>query len=618
MNRAASAAQLPTTAGGATTSAGPSPVVLGEVRQHGGCLAEAHVEREQPPRSTASRKPSQPEASAWYVRSLPTKPSGSEGTSRRPTRPAEHLGPSRRLDHVRSPNCRPRARPRAAGSRPRSAASWWPARPARRPPPSNRPDRAPPNGHATARAAGLRRRVVATSAAVSSTSSNTADHCTLLNCLAPTAASFAGSTNMRRPRFGLRATTQAPGPRTRPPRATRRFASSAPTPLRCLDTPDRGAAPARAAFGDNRSRRASLSATGRVDLVANRATSTSTSPRCLRVRVRTRTTPPLRSGGSSWTTSLGRGGLVIDLVQRWRRSLTSAPAPAEATNLEPSSRVIMDSPTFAAVRTFGGGAGSSSIPAACVTTVCTTAPMNSVTSVRDATEGGAMTWTGSGHDRRPPVQRRVASSAARHRTAMSTARSPRLVDAASAPQHLGRPVEPRPPPPSRATARSRTPSPSSPPPTATSQPSASATGIETASARWPSGSSTPAVHAPAERGSTECLEPVGELVVVRGRPRGPAARTTISPSDHDACSGTPSPSSSSVSSSKSSSSGPGPGLAGVEAVVHPVQPFELVGEVGDHLVAFGSRQPVDRLETALRIGKERVEDCPTPHAGRHR
>ena len=88
----------------------------------------------------------------------------------------------------------------------------------------------------------------------------------------------------------------------------------------------------------------------------------------------------------------------------------------------------MDSPTSAAVRTFGGGAGSSSIPAACVTTACTTAPMSSVTSVRDATEGGDMTRTGPGMIDAHRSNVASSSSAARHRTAMSTARSPRLVE----------------------------------------------------------------------------------------------------------------------------------------------------------------------------------------------
>ena len=46
VNRAASAAQLPTTAGGAMTSAGPSPAVAGEVGEHRRRLAQAHVEGE--------------------------------------------------------------------------------------------------------------------------------------------------------------------------------------------------------------------------------------------------------------------------------------------------------------------------------------------------------------------------------------------------------------------------------------------------------------------------------------------------------------------------------------------------------------------------------------------
>ena len=46
VKRAASAAQLPTTAGGAITSAGPVAGGAGEVGEHGRRLAEAHVERE--------------------------------------------------------------------------------------------------------------------------------------------------------------------------------------------------------------------------------------------------------------------------------------------------------------------------------------------------------------------------------------------------------------------------------------------------------------------------------------------------------------------------------------------------------------------------------------------
>ena len=46
VNRAASAAQLPTTAGGAMTRAGPLAGGAGEVGEHGRRLAEAHVEGE--------------------------------------------------------------------------------------------------------------------------------------------------------------------------------------------------------------------------------------------------------------------------------------------------------------------------------------------------------------------------------------------------------------------------------------------------------------------------------------------------------------------------------------------------------------------------------------------
>ena len=117
------------------------------------------------------------------------------------------------------------------------------------------------------------------------------------------------------------------------------------------------------------------------------------------------------------------------------------------------------------------------------------------------------------------------------------------------------------------------------------------------------------MHAPAERGSAECLEPVGELVVVRGRaPRtgGPHHDLALRPRRLQ---GDAVVLILVVGVVVEVVLVAGAGLARVEAVVHPAQPFELVGEVRDHLVAFGSGQPVDRLETALRIGEERVEDA---------
>ena len=68
---------------------------------------------------------------------------------------------------------------------------------------------------------------------------------------------------------------------------------------------------------------------------------------------------------------------------------------------------MTDSPTSAEVRTLGGGAGSSSIPAAWVTTASTTAPMNSTTSGARRDGRRSHHPHRARHDRGEPVERGV-------------------------------------------------------------------------------------------------------------------------------------------------------------------------------------------------------------------
>ncbi len=170
--------------------------------------------------------------------------------------------------------------------------------------------------------------------------------CTLLSWRAPTIVSPDGSTNMRRPGFGLRRDND--GTRTSKPAASsdspvRVISSHASSVLRY--TWPRRSAPARCSSGRSRSSRASSSATGRVDFVADSATSTSTRARCGPGPSTDRNHAPLRSGGSSCTTSRGRDELVTGFDHRWRRSAMSEPAPerrSERRTVEPRDHGFTD------------------------------------------------------------------------------------------------------------------------------------------------------------------------------------------------------------------------------------------------------------------------------------
>ncbi len=213
------------------------------------------------------------------------------------------------------------------------------------------------------------------SAAVSSTSSNTADQRTLLSWWAPTTDSPVGSVNIRRPGDGLRLDstgTRASNPAASSIRPETVISSQASVWLRY--TCPRRRPPGRSSAGSSRSRRVRSSASGVVARLSVSACSTGRRPPSAPGPSTERNQAPPLSGGSSWTTSrLLRAAPTTGRAQRSRRLETSAPAATGASKPEPSSRVMNASATAAGVCVVGGGAGSSSLPAASRTMASTTA-----------------------------------------------------------------------------------------------------------------------------------------------------------------------------------------------------------------------------------------------------
>ena len=200
MKRAASAAQLPTTAGGAITSAGPPPTRAGEVGEDGGGLAEAHVEGEAAAELDGVEE-AEPAERLGLVRAQLADEALGRGDRR--GRRGGGLGSSRSVTQPLPSTVRPA--PKGVPSSPTtwrriSAPVSWsaPARSARAAAASLRSTRSSsthlPCERTSGRASAARR---ATSAAVSSTSSNTADQRTSLSWLAPTTVSPVGSTKRR-------------------------------------------------------------------------------------------------------------------------------------------------------------------------------------------------------------------------------------------------------------------------------------------------------------------------------------------------------------------------------------------------------------------------------------
>ena len=103
----------PTTAAGATTSTGPSPIGAGDVGEHGGGLAEAHVERQATAQSGGVEEPEPRQRLGLVAAQLPLEAVELGDRRRR--------APSRALEQV--------GRPTAAGQRHAPAEGPSPSRP---------------------------------------------------------------------------------------------------------------------------------------------------------------------------------------------------------------------------------------------------------------------------------------------------------------------------------------------------------------------------------------------------------------------------------------------------------------------------------------------------------
>ena len=299
----------------------------GEVGEHRGRLAQPHVEGEAPAEIHGVEEP-QPAQGLGLIRAQPSDEAVGldDGFARDRPRLVEQVrGPAFALDEQavaqrampsRPTACRRISAPVSCVVVARSASA---AAASFRSTLSSSTQR--PCDCTSGRASAARR---ATSSAVSSTSSNTADHCTLLSWRAPTIVSPEGSTNRRNPGFGLR--RDSDGTRTSKPAASndspvRVMRSHASSVLRY--TCPRRSAPARCNSGRSRSRRASSSATGRVDFVADSATSTSTRARSGPGPSTDRNHAPLRVGRVELHDEPRPRELVADFDHRCSRSATS-------------------------------------------------------------------------------------------------------------------------------------------------------------------------------------------------------------------------------------------------------------------------------------------------------
>ncbi len=206
------------------------------------------------------------------------------------------------------------------------------------------------------------------SSALSSTSSNTADHCTAVSCWAPTAESVSDPTEVNRS-DGVAFFGDIGGTRTSNPADVRIgpmlvIRSQASSWLR-MTWPRRLSLP-RCSGSYRPSRRSSscLIVSLRLCLARDIAASTGSSfRRPSLASVRSSHASP-ESGGSSWTISCSREVPVTFLAHVCRPLETSAPYDAGASNVEPFSRPRTASATSDALRGWGGGAGTSTRPAA--------------------------------------------------------------------------------------------------------------------------------------------------------------------------------------------------------------------------------------------------------------
>ena len=444
----------------------------------------------------------------------------------------------------------------------------------------------------------------ATSAAVSSTSSKTADHRTLASWLAPTTLSPVGSVNSRRPGETLRrerAGTRTSKPAARSPLPVVVISSQASGWLRY--TCPRRWPPARRSSGRRRSSRASSSARGFVARLSVRATSIGSRPPSAPGPSTDRNQASPLSGGSSWTTRLGRAPLSTGLAHRSRRFETSVAAPIGASNEEPSSLVTTASATAAVVWVVGGGALTSTRPAASRMIASTTAPSTSIVTARWVPGLRAMTGPGMA-----AANRSISAgsrSAGTHRTARSIERpfgrfsafsvgttapwvTMRTAANATRPSH---------------TTLAPTPSRPRPPPTATSQPSDSCTGMATAAARAPDGNGTSACRVQPSLGPPMASRRSASSSFDSGAVPGPAPHTTILPASHEACSRTSPPGSAPAMTTSGS-------VTLVSRSYEASRRASSCGEVGHDLVTLRALDPADLLELVLRVVDEALEHQP--------
>ena len=147
VKRAASAVQLPTTAGGAITSAGPGTGAGEQVRQHRRRLAEAHVEREATAEAGLVEEAEPRQRFRLVAAQLADEAVGNAGRRRRDVgRGREQVGGPTAADDVDAAAQRRTfdAEREAQHRRARQLAWCWPARPAPRPRPRDRRGRSRP------------------------------------------------------------------------------------------------------------------------------------------------------------------------------------------------------------------------------------------------------------------------------------------------------------------------------------------------------------------------------------------------------------------------------------------------------------------------------------------
>ena len=320
------------------------------------------------------------------------------------------------------------------------------------------------------------------------------------------------------------------------------------------------------------------------------------------------------SGGSSWTTSVGRGragdrlGPPVEPLghlgaggdgRRERRAV-------EAGDERPR-------PTSAAVRVTGGGAGQLELPAGLA---------------GDGVDHGAEHLEGDGRGRRRGRARRPGRAwrrPARSSSASSTqGRRPAHVEvhgacrrraawcrqASGTTRALGHEAhggDGHPAQPARRWRRRR--SSPRPPPTATQPAERLLDGDR--QGRGPerrSGRATSACTAPAERRAADGLEAVGQLVVVGGRRRRGRRPTPRSePAAHDAWSRT-SPAGSAAAMRHVGRRSAGAG----EQVVGRLEAGQLGLEVGHHLGALGPLELADGVEVVLGVVDQPLEGATPP------